>query len=74
MKKHGQIIWDHTLDGYEMLPDEFEFYLSRILFETTPEQDLLDDYLKAVPLLKIDVDEIKSLFQNYLSVDNYAAG
>jgi hypothetical protein len=33
VKKHGQIVWDHTLDGYELLPEKFEFYLSRILFE-----------------------------------------
>ena len=38
LKKHGQIVWDHALDGYELLPDEFEFYLSRHLYETTPEQ------------------------------------
>ncbi len=37
LKKHGQIVWDHALDAYEMLPDEFEFYLSRCLYETTPE-------------------------------------
>lgn len=38
LKKHGQIVWDHALDGYEMLSEEFEFYLSRHLYETTPEQ------------------------------------
>jgi hypothetical protein len=38
LKKHGQIIWDHALDAYEMTPDEFEFYLCRYLYETTPEE------------------------------------
>lgn len=37
LKKQGQIVWDFALDAHEMLPDEFEFYLSRHLFETTPE-------------------------------------
>ena len=30
-------MWDFALDAYELLPDEFEFYLSRYLYETTPE-------------------------------------
>jgi hypothetical protein len=38
LKKHGQIVWDHALDAYEMTPDEFEFYLCRYLHETTPEE------------------------------------
>ncbi|KAA2282970.1 hypothetical protein [Candidatus Nitrosocosmicus sp. SS] len=38
LKKHGQIIWDHALDAYEMTPDEFEYYLARYLYETTPEE------------------------------------
>ncbi len=37
LKKQGHIIWDFALDAYELLPDEFEFYLSRYLYETTPE-------------------------------------
>lgn len=38
LKKHGQIVWDHALDAYEMTPDEFEFYLCRYLHGTTPEE------------------------------------
>ena len=37
LKKHGLIAGDFVLDAYELLPDEFEFYLSRYLYETTPE-------------------------------------